>query len=128
MSEADDWKAILEAERRRQHALVAVDLAELDRLFAEDLIHVHSTGLVHNKSQLLEHIERKRGFISIQRGPLDVRIENNIGIVTGPITNRMRGKNGDGEIVLEGFVTQVLRRTGDGWKFINFQLTPQREP
>jgi hypothetical protein len=128
MNDANESKAILEAEQRRQRALVAVDLAELDRLFADDIIHIHSTGLVHNKSQLLEHIERKRGFISVQRGPLDVRVENNIGIVTGPITNRMRAKNGDGEIVLEGFVTQILRRTDDGWRFINFQLTPQREP
>lgn len=128
MANVDQSNAILQAEQRRQQALVAVDLAELDRLFAEDLIHVHSTGLVHNKSQLLKHIDRKRGFISIQRGPLDVKIENNIAIVTGSITNHMHAKNGDGEIELEGFVTQVLRRTGDGWQFINFQFTPRREP
>jgi ketosteroid isomerase-like protein len=127
MMEADERGAVLEAERRRQAALVAIDLAELDRLFADDLTHVHSTGLVHDKAQLLRHIDEKRAFISIMRGPLNVRLHGDIALMTGPMTNRMRSKDGSGEIVLEGFVTQVLRRTEDGWKFISFQLTAARE-
>jgi|SRR5579859_1455440 len=126
--EGDERGVILQAERRRQAALVAVDLAELDRLFADDLTHVHSTGLVHDKAQLLRHIDRKRAFISVTRGPLNVRLHGDIAVMTGPMTNRMRSKDGIGEIVLEGFVTQVLRRSEEGWKFINFQLTPAREP
>ncbi len=128
MLEAYESGAVLEAERRRQAALVAVDLAELDRLFADDLTHVHSTGMVHDKGQLMRHIDQKRAFISVTRGPLNVRIHGDVAVMTGPITNRMRSKDGSGEIVLEGFVTQVLRRSEEGWKFINFQLTPAREP
>jgi hypothetical protein len=124
----DERGAVLEAERRRQAALVVVDLAELDTLFADDLTHIHSTGLVHDKAQLLRHIDRKRAFISVTRGPLNVRLYGDIAVMTGPMTNRMRSKDENGEIVLEGFVTQVLRRSEEGWKFINFQLTPAREP
>ncbi len=126
--QGDERGAVLEAERRRQAALVVVDLAELDRLFADDLTHIHSTGLVHDKPQLMRHIEQKRAFISVTRGSLNVRIHGDIAVMTGPMTNRMRAKDGNGEIVLEGFVTQVLRRSKEGWKFINFQLTPAREP
>ena len=50
MASSDDSNAILEIERRRRAALVAVDLDELERLFAEDLIHVHSTGMTHTKA------------------------------------------------------------------------------
>jgi ketosteroid isomerase-like protein len=128
MGEADPKESILEAERRRQAALVAVDLAALDKLFADDLMHIHSTGLVHNKTELLRHIERRRAFIGIERGPLEIRIEGSVALMTGPMTNRMRAPEGDNVIVLDGFVTQVLRRTADGWKFIHFQLTPNREP
>jgi len=124
MAGSDDSNAILEIERRRRAALVAVDLDELDRLFAEDLIHVHSTGMKHTKAELLRHIEQKRAFLAIDRGDLQIRVEGPIAVITGTMTNRMRSRDGKAEILLHGFVTQVLRRNDEGWKFISFQLTP----
>ena len=124
MAGSDDSNAILEIERRRRAALVAVDLDELERLFAEDLIHVHSTGMTHTKAELLRHIEQKRAFLAIDRGDLQIRVEGPIAVITGTITNRMRSRDGKAEILLHGFVTQVLRRNDEGWKFISFQLTP----
>jgi len=118
--------AVLEAEDRRRAALVELDLATLDDLFAGDLIHIHSTGLRHDKPALLAHIERRRAFLDIARGPLDVRIEGDLAIVVGPIANRMRTEEG-GETVLLGIVTQILRREPTGWRFIHFQLTPDLE-
>ena len=127
MMEIDAKTSVLEAEHLRQKALVALDMAALDKLFADDLTHIHSTGLTHNKGELLGHIERRRTFIAIERGPLDIRIEGNLAIMTGRIINHMRAPGGEGEVVLEGVVTQVLRKTADGWKFIHFQFTPNRE-
>jgi ketosteroid isomerase-like protein len=127
MAQTEDMDAVLDAENRRRAALVAVDLKELDRLFAEDLIHVHSTGLVHTKAELLRHIDQKRAFLAVDRGPLQIRIEGDIALMTGLMINRMRAKDGNGEILLHGFVTQVLRRSTRGWRFIRFQLTPVRE-
>ena len=123
MQVVDERVQILNAERRRQLALVNVDLVALDDLFAEDLVHVHSTGLVHNKTQLLQHIARKRGFIAIEREHMDIRIEGNIAVMTGAITNHMHGAGENSEIVMRGYVTQVLRRYADAWRFTNFQLT-----
>ena len=119
----DDAELILAAELRRQQAVVAVDMPALDALFADDLVHVHSTGLVHNKKQLLEHMDRKRGFLGVERGPLQIRVEGDTAVMTGSVVNRMRSKDGQGEMLLHGFVTQVLRRYPDGWKFTNFQFT-----
>jgi ketosteroid isomerase-like protein len=127
MALCDDVDSVLNVENRRRAALVAVDLTELDRLFSEDLLHVHSTGLVHSKPELLQHINKKRAFLAIERGPLQVRVEGDIGVMTGTMTNRMRANDGTGDILLHGFVTQVLRRSADGWRFISFQLTPLRE-
>jgi ketosteroid isomerase-like protein len=127
MADTDEIRAILNLENRRIAALVAVDLNELDRLFAEDLVHVHSTGLAHTKPELLRHVEQKRGFLAVDRGDLQIRIEGNIAVITGTMTNRMRGKDGNGEILLHGFVTQVLRHSKEEWRFISFQLTPIRE-
>jgi ketosteroid isomerase-like protein len=110
-------------EDRRRRAVVAVDLAELDAIFADDLVHIHSTGLTHDKPALLAHIERKRSFLAVERGQLDVRVCGDIAVMVGLVRNLMRTPDG-GETVLEGVVTQVLRRDTDGWRFIHFQLTP----
>lgn len=127
MTKHEDCQAILDLERRRQEALVAVDLAALDAMFSDDLVHVHSTGLVQDKTELLRHIDRKRGFIAIERGPLTIRIEGTTAVMTGTMTSRMRTPNGADETVMRSFVTQVLRHTDQGWRFISFQLTVNRE-
>ncbi len=49
---------LLEFEQQRQRALTQPDLILLEKLLAEDLIHIHSTGMVHNKPQFLRHVER----------------------------------------------------------------------
>lgn len=120
---AETRHALLDLEQRRQAALVAVDLPTLADIFADDLIHIHSTGLVHTKEQLLRHIERRRGFIAIERGVLEIRRVGELAIMHGPLTNHMRAADG-GAIVLTGHVTQLLRQTEQGWKFMHFQLTP----
>jgi len=126
-ADANPEELIRDAERRKQAALLSVDIPALDALFAHDLVHVHSTGLVHNKTELLRHIERRRAFLAIERGPLEIRVDGAIAVMTGRMTSRMLAPDGNGEVLMEGFVTQVLRCTPDGWKFINFQLTLNRE-
>lgn len=115
--------ACLDLERRRQSALVAVDLQALERMFADDLVHIHSVGLVHDKAALLAHIEARRGFVAIERGPLDIRmLGDDAAVMTGAIRNQMRAPDGSlGE--MRGMVTQIVRRSAAGWQFVHFQLT-----
>jgi ketosteroid isomerase-like protein len=119
----DDRSLILEAEVRRRAALVAVDIAALDALFSDELVHVHSTGTVHDKKALLAHIGKNRAFTAIERGPLNVQLYGEVAVMTGPMTNYMRRQDGT-ERVLNGMVTQVLKREAGAWRFTNFQLTP----
>ena len=122
---ADDHRAVLEAEERRRAALVAVDIPALDALFADDLVHVHSNGLVHDKAQLLRHVEANRAFVAIERRDLNVRLCGDVAILTGAMTNRMR--RGEEVAVLDGMVTQALRRDGKTWRFMSFQFTLKKE-
>ncbi len=115
--------AITAVEDRRRRAVVAVDLAELREIFADDLVHIHSTGLTHDRPSLLAHIDQKRAFLSVDRGELHIRVMNDVAIVVGPLHNRMRTPDG-GEIVLDGVATQILRHDDRGWRFMHFQLTP----
>jgi ketosteroid isomerase-like protein len=113
-------------ERRRRQALIDVDLDTLDELFDDTLVHIHAPGVVHNKTQLLEHTATRRAYLDITRGELVIRIVGDVAIVTGPITNRLRTADG-GERTLAGVATQVLRRDERGWRFVTFQMTPYGE-
>ncbi|HRN28532.1 MAG TPA: nuclear transport factor 2 family protein [Terrimesophilobacter sp.] len=118
---------LLEVEARRCRALVDVDVAELESLLDDDLVHIHAPGVVHSKSQLLEHLETRRAYLSVDRGELTIRLVGDVAIMTGTLTNRLRNPDG-GERTLHGVATQVLKRHSDGrWRFVSFQLTPTAE-
>jgi ketosteroid isomerase-like protein len=115
---------LMAVEKRRQDALVAVDLDELDRLFDDSLVHIHAPGLIHSKAQLIEHTSTRRAYLEITRGDLNIRVMGDTAVITGPIINRMRAASG-GERILGGVATQVLHRDDAGdWRFVSFQMTP----
>ncbi len=53
-------KEVLAMEVKRRDALVAHDMKELERLFTDDYVHVHSNTLAHTKSEILAHIKKRR--------------------------------------------------------------------
>lgn len=121
--------ALRAVEERRLQALFDGDLATLDALFDETLVHIHAPGLTHSKTQLLEHVATRRPYLGTKRGDLDIRLIGDVAVMTGDLENRLRTKEG-GERTLGGVATQVLVRAADasyGWRFILFQLTPTAE-
>lgn len=127
MSENKDMIAAVEAaEMERRAALVSADPVALDRILADDLTHVHSTGMVHNKPDFIAHVSRMGGFIAIERDSLDIRIDGDLAITTGPTVNRVRSPQTGEEVALNGFQTVIFRRNGDRWQVLLSQLTPLR--
>ncbi|MBJ6987885.1 MULTISPECIES: nuclear transport factor 2 family protein [unclassified Devosia] len=121
-----DLADVLETEEARQHALVKNDQGALEWLLADDLVHVHSSGQVHTKPEFMAHLNRMGGFRSIERGPLDIRVEGDIAIVTGSTINGVTKPDTREPVTLEGFATQILRRGPKGWQIVLSQLTPFR--
>lgn len=115
--------ALLELETRRQHALLAGDVAALAEMFDDSLVHIHAPGVTHTKAQMLEHVGTRRAYVNIERGELLVRVFGDIAILTGDITNRLRNPDGS-ERTVSGVVTQVARNVAGTWKFVSFQMTP----
>jgi len=127
MQDAKSEIAAIEAvERRRQQALVSLDTDALRAIFADDLIHVHSTGMAHTKDEFIAHLLRMGGFRSIERGPLDIRVEGPFAIMTGRTINGVRSPETGEDVTLDGFNTQVFRKGRDGWQVVLSQLTPSR--
>lgn len=115
---------LLAFEQLRQQALTRPDLILLDTLLAEDLIHIHSTGMVHNKQQLLQHVERMGGFVAISRPPPAIHLLGDMAMMTGPVRNRIRLLESGEEKERAGFSTLLLRQTPQGWQIVLSQLTP----
>ncbi len=118
---------LLDVERRRCEALVAVDVDALALLLDDELVHIHAPGVTHSKAQLLEHLATRRPYLNTVRGELAIRLVGDVAIMTGPLTNRLRNPDGS-ERTLSGVATQVLRRdTAGAWRFVSFQMTPTGE-
>lgn len=115
---------LLQLEQRRQQALIAADIPTLSALMDDALIHIHSTGMVHNKAQLLEHIRQMGGFVAIEREAPEVQIYGDLAMLTGLTRNTVRSLQSGQLRVREGFSTLVLRHHQGSWRILLSQLTP----
>ena len=119
-----DIQALLAVEALRQQALVTAATALLATLLADELLHIHSTGMAHNKTQLLQHGSRMGGFVAIDRPLPDIRLCGDVAILSGETRNTVRLLESGEEAVRHGFSTLVLRRSAQGWLIVLSQMTP----
>jgi hypothetical protein len=120
---------LLEAERSRRDALVADDMTAFTLLIADDVTHVHTTGIVQSKADLLGHVGGFLRFIDIERRDLRVRvIDEDHAVMTGGMTNIVARRGHDERVEVNAFVTQVWERRDGRWQIINFQATRLSPP
>ncbi len=120
---------VLAAERSRRDALVADDMAAFALLIADDVTHVHTTGIVQDKAALLGHAGGFLRFINIERHELKVRvIDENHAIMTGGMTNTVARRGHDERVEVQAFVTQVWQRRDGRWQIVNFHATRLPQP
>lgn len=119
--------ALQAVERRRCAAIVAGDLDTLSGLLADELVHVHTVGLVDDKPSYLSGIRDRLEVRSVERGPLHLRQFGDTVVMTGELTNtvRRRADGPDAEwLVLRSFATQVWVRAPDaGWRMVSFHAS-----
>ncbi|HLG89353.1 MAG TPA: nuclear transport factor 2 family protein [Alphaproteobacteria bacterium] len=115
---------ILRLDEQRRAALIAGDFATLDRLLADDLVHVHGTGLPDGKAHYFRDLRESFEFVAITRGETRVRLHGEAAIVTGPMIHKVRLK-ADGKLVeMAAYGTQIWERRSDGWRLVFYQATP----
>lgn len=121
---------ILERERQRRAALVAEDMIAFADLIADDIVHVHTTGVVQNKDELIDRATTFLKFYAIDRGSLKIRrLAPDVAVMTGPMTNTV-GKRGEAErLQIQAFVTQVWVLRDGRWQIASFHAvrTPDAE-
>lgn len=114
---------IIALDEERRAAMIAEDFAVLDRLLADDLVHIHAAGDADTKQQYFKLIAEFCAFVAIERGPMNVRFYGDTAVVTGPMTHTVRIKPTGAVRTMKAFGTQVWAPHGDSWRQVLYQAT-----
>lgn len=114
---------ILALEDKRYAAMITVDEAALSACFGDDLVYVHSSGLVDSKASYIAAIKSgKFTYKKCQRFEEKVRFYGECAVVTG---------RAEFEAVVEGAARTLRLRylnvwanSSTGWKFVGWQSCP----
>lgn len=122
MNHAIDTAKLIELETQRGDALVKRDRAALERLFSDDMVHIHTTGIQQSKTELIDYAMNVLQFLTVTRGELKLRFySNDVAVMTGSMANTMcRADNPQKIVAAEALVTQVWVRTRDSWQQVSF--------
>lgn len=113
-------QAVLDAEALRRSALINDDAAQVQDLFADDLVYVHTSGLIHDKAQYLAYAAEVVRYLDISRDQLQVRVHGNVAVMTGFQVNTLCKREDAKPVRGEGFVTQVWVKGERGWQISSF--------
>ena len=121
----DDPRAakVIALDEARRAAMIAEDFVALDRLLADDLIHVHAAGNADTKARYLKMIANFCAFTAIERGPISVRFYGDTAVMTGLMTHTVRIKPTGAVRTMEAFGTQVWAPYGHSWRQVLYQAT-----
>jgi len=112
--------AVLAAEALRRKALIDDDTAQVEQLFADDLVYVHTSGLIHDKAQYLAYAANVVRYLDVTRDQLQVRVYGDMAVMTGFQVNTLCKRADEIAVRGEGFVTQVWVKNPQGWQIASF--------
>jgi len=116
-------KEILGLEDKRFAAMIARDLAALEKLTHDQLLYTHSSGLTDTKASWLESIKAgKAKYKSVDCSERKVRFLGEVALVNGKaaIEVEVDGKPRSLRLVF----LNAWTRTPQGWKFVAWQSCP----
>jgi ketosteroid isomerase-like protein len=120
----DRENEVREMEALRCAALVKEDFATLASIIADDVVHIHSTGVVDDKNSYLEGVSGRLKFLKVHRSNMAVKIFGDIAVATGTLDQTIQMRDIGKIIESSAVTTQVWARTSDGeWRQTNFHST-----
>jgi hypothetical protein len=115
MNAETDRVRLIELERQRADALIRRDAAVLDALWPADLMHIHSTGTVMGKDELMRYVLETLQFQQLERSELTVHVYGDAALMTGRQHARMQRADKPEPVNAESWVTQFWVRRSGGW-------------
>ncbi|BAN48288.1 nuclear transport factor 2 family protein [Metapseudomonas resinovorans] len=111
---------VLAAEEARRRALIDDNAAKVAEVFAQDLVYVHTSGLIHDRDQYLAYARDVVRYLNVEREGLAVRVYGDTAVMTGYQVNTLQKRGEDAVVRGEGFVTQVWVKGAKGWQISSF--------
>jgi ketosteroid isomerase-like protein len=109
-------------ERARFKAQVAVDVAALRPMLADDLVYCHSTGVCQNKDEFIGFVTSgSNQYLAMDIVYMKPRLIDGAVVVNGKMDIRVLA---DGkELHFQGIYTDVYAKRGGRWQLVTWQST-----
>lgn len=119
---------IAQCERRRCEALVKGDMAALERLLTQDLLHIHANGQSEDRSTYLNTVAQHLDFLAVNRTDLQICMASasaDVAVATGELRQTIRVRATGQQIDMRIVTTQVWQLCeADGmWRQLSFHAT-----
>jgi ketosteroid isomerase-like protein len=112
----------LQAEDARYKAQIGNDFEALDRLFAKDLVYIHSSTVQDTKASFTESLRSgKVSYHTMERSDTKVRVFGNVAIITGKAVFEVTSRGRD--MTLNLLFHAVWVRRDSGLQFVSWQAT-----
>jgi len=117
-----DKQAVEQAERSWAKAVVANDLAGLEKIFADDLTYTHSNAVTDSKAEYIEKLRSgQTKYVSIDYDSMTVRVYSDTALVNSKA--RIKAQTTTGSIDSNLVMLHVWLKSGGSWKLAAHQTT-----
>ena len=113
---------IANAEKGWAAAVVALDFTALDKIYRDDLIYAHSTGIIETKAQYLAKLKTgKQKYTAIEHHETMVRRQGDAAVAHSIVT--MKGTNASGPFNNRLMMIHTWFKSGGSWRLVAHQTT-----
>ncbi|HEY5211102.1 MAG TPA: nuclear transport factor 2 family protein [Stellaceae bacterium] len=123
MNDEATASAIARLEEERCRALVTHDYAALAELVADDVVHIHTTGMIDTKASYLAGVEHRLEFLTVKRLDLPVRRYGDVAIATGRLDQTIRVRATMQEVEMKIVTTQAWMLQNGKWRQNSFHAS-----
>ena len=113
---------VLQLEKDRFKAMIGKDSIALERILANDLLYIHSNGVIDSKETLIKNImSGKLEYLEIDLQQADIRTHSQTAWIHGAA--RIKVRNGQDTPVIELSIRylDVYKRDEGSWKLVAWQ-------
>ena len=110
------------ADQQRVAALLINDTDALDALFTDDLIYLHSSGVIDSKQSYIDGLKQgKSSYVKIDYQPAQYRVLDGFALIQGKVIMQLIINGAPKEV--SGLIISTWRFENQRWRMMSWQAT-----
>jgi hypothetical protein len=110
------------SDQQRVDALLANDTEALDALFTDDLIYLHSTGIIDSKQSYLDGLRQgKSKYVKVDNQPAQYRVLDGFALIQSKVVMQLLINGTPKEV--SGLIISIWRFENQRWRMMSLQTT-----